>query len=68
MIQAPVYRYMGTNGIITSSIKLEGIYAVEYTRLTAAAGKVLVNLLDGRERNSVIVPPQEIKDWTERDK
>lgn len=68
MKQSSVYRYLGSNGVITTPIKLDGIYSVQLARLDADDGKILVNLLDRRERESVICSLEEVKNWTERDK
>lgn len=68
MKQSSVYRYLGSNGVITTPIKLDGIYSVQLARLDADDDKILVNLLDHRERESVICSLEEVKNWTERDK
>lgn len=68
MRTSSMYRYLGSNGVITTPIKLDGIYSIQLTRLDADDNKILYNLLDGREREHVICSLEEVKNWTERDK
>lgn len=68
MKQSPMYRYLGSNGVITTPIKLDGIYSIQLARLDAEPGKILVNLIDHREREFTICSLEEVKNWTERDK
>ena len=68
MRQSSMYRYLGSNGVITTPIKLDGVFSVQLARLDADDNKILYNLLDGREREHVICSLEEVKNWTERDK
>nr|DAF58810.1 MAG TPA: hypothetical protein [Siphoviridae sp. ctxMM9] len=43
MIKEVLYRYQGTNGIITSPVHLEDVYYIRYLRLCADKGKILTN-------------------------
>ena len=66
MIKEKIYTYLGVNGTITSPVYLEGIYSVKKIRLIADENKILTN---GSQRiSSIIVPEDEISDWTEVDK
>lgn len=63
MFKTPMYRYMGTNGIIESPIHLEGIYTIRLMKLDAGNGKVLT---DGDTVvRSVTVPLDEVDRWSE---
>lgn len=66
MIREKIYTYLGVNGTITSPVYLEGIYSVKKIRLIADANKILT---DGSQRiSSIIVPEDEVENWTEVDK
>ena len=57
------YRYIGRNGIITSSIKLDGINYIPMTRLEAAPGYILT---DGNNYvYSITVEDTEVNQWLE---
>ena len=59
-----IYSYLGTNGVINSPVHLEGIYSVKKIRLKAEKGKVITK--DGVNFfNSVVVPENEVDQWTE---
>lgn len=59
------YRYLGTNGVIESPVHLEDIYYVRLIKLVAGNNKTLT---DGNiTTNSIIVPEEEEKNWTEID-
>ena len=60
-----VYRYMGSNGIIESSIQLIGIPVAILYRLIADYNKKLTR--DGKEFFSIspLVPENELKEWYE---
>lgn len=59
------YRYLGTNGVIESPVHLEDIYYVRLVKLVAGNNKTLT---DGNiTTNSIIVPEDEEKNWTEID-
>ena len=51
-----VYRYLGTNGVIDTPIRLEGVYSVKMYELIAEGRHVLTN---GEKTVSYIVIPQE---------
>lgn len=63
MVKTNLYRYLGTNGIITSSVYLEGIYSVKLCRLTADEGKCLIK--GDQIEQMVIVPVDEANEWQE---
>lgn len=64
MEKTTIYTYLGTNGVINSPVHLEGIYSVKKIRLKAEKGKVITK--DGVNFfNSVIVPENEVDQWTE---
>ena len=64
MIKTKMYQYLGTNGIITSPVYLEGIYSVKKYQLQAEENKKLtkdnVNFV-----KSVLVPEDELDLWKE---
>jgi hypothetical protein len=65
MTKETIYRYLGTNGVIESPVHLEDIYYVRLTKLTAGRGKILT---DGSVKvRTVIVPENELDNWTEID-
>lgn len=63
MIKQPIYKYLGTNGVIESPVHLEDIYYVRKTNLIAERGKILTN---GKVfMSSVIVTDDEVNNWYE---
>lgn len=63
MTKTPMYRYLGTNGVIDSPIQLEGIYSIRLVKLDAGNGMVLT---DGDTvTRSVTVPLSEEENWIE---
>ena len=57
------YRYLGTNGVIESTVHLEDIYYVRIICLNADNGKILTN---GKIKvYSIKVPEEEVDQWTE---
>lgn len=64
MTKENLYEYIGTNGIIRSVVRLEGIQSIKLVRLTADENKFLTK--DGTTlRTSVIVPIDEVELWRE---
>jgi hypothetical protein len=65
MTKTTMYTYLGTNGIITSPVHLEGIYFIKKVRLEADENKVLTR--DGGKTTSkaVTVPEDEVGLWKE---
>lgn len=64
MLQEKMYEYLGTNGVLTTPIHLEGIYCIEKMRLIADDEKLLTK--DGKIfKRKVIVPISEVKLWYE---
>ena len=58
-----LYKYLGTNGVITSPILLEGVYCVKSYSLVADTGMILTN---GKEFfTSITVPENELNNWEE---
>ena len=58
------YSYLGTNGILTSPIFLDGIPSMKKIKLTADDGKVLTK--NGKTFcSSVTVPEAEVDLWQE---
>lgn len=64
MTKVPMYRYLGTNGTITSKVHLEDIYYVRMVALYADADKKLTNG-SGRMVSYVLVPEDEVNQWRE---
>lgn len=57
------YRYLGTNGVLETTIHLEDIYYVRMIGLQADPGMILT---DGtRELFSIKVPEDEVGNWRE---
>lgn len=64
MTKLEIYRYVGSNGVIDSPIKLPMDYTLRY-RLIADAGKELVN---GDTTATVIdVDASDVDKWSEQD-
>lgn len=63
MTKVPMYRYLGTNGMITSSVHLEDVYYVRMMALYADPGKKLTNGI--RKTSYVLVPEDEVISWKE---
>ena len=64
MTKMEIYRYVGSNGVIDSPIKLPMPYTLRY-RLIADAGKELVN---GDTTAMVIdVDASDVDNWSEQD-
>ena len=64
MTKVEIYRYVGSNGVIDSPIKLPMPYTLRY-RLIADAGKELVN---GDTTATVIdVDASDVEKWSEQD-
>lgn len=59
------YTYLGTNGTITSPVHLEDIYYTRKIKLMADEGYVLSR--DGGKtiKYSVLVPEEEVNEWSE---
>ena len=65
MINERMYRYLGRNGTITSTVRLEKIDPIPMIKLKAEQGKVLT---DGvKTVYSVIVFEDEVENWKEID-
>ena len=59
------YRYLGTNGVIESTVHLEDIYYTRIIRLNADNGKILTN---GKDKvYSIKVPEENVDQWFEID-
>ena len=64
MIINTLYTYLGTNGVLTTPIHLEGIYNVKKVELTAEAGKKLTR--DGVNFvYRITVPADQVELWRE---
>lgn len=65
MKKIKLYRYIGRNGIITSSVLLDGINHYVYYKLIPKCDQLLTN---GEEvLRDVLVPEDEIDNWYEID-
>lgn len=63
MVSEKMYKYIGRNGSITSTVLLENVSPIAMRRLMASSGKLLTN---GRKRvKEVIVFEDEVEDWYE---
>lgn len=63
MTRTPIYRYLGTNGVIESPVHLEDIYYIPLVKLVADKDKILTN---GRTKKlAVTVPLREEAEWKE---
>lgn len=66
MIKIPMYRYLGTNGIVTTPTKIDGVYHVKLFRLIADDNKILVN--GDKKVEQVLIPEEDLSLWTEKAK
>lgn len=65
MTKQILYKYLGTNGTITSPVHLEDIYYIRLVKIMADSDKKLTND-DGKSLfPSVIVPEEEVELWKE---
>lgn len=63
MDRIPMYRYLGTNGVITSPVHLEDIYYVNMVKLVADPDKILT---DGTVREATVTVGADEEDrWYE---
>lgn len=63
MKRTDVYRYLGTNGVIETPIKIEGAVGVKLIRLSADQGYVLYN---GQIKQfQTAVTEDEVENWRE---
>ena len=62
-----LYTYLGTNGTITTPIRLEGAYCVRKIRISADVGKVLTKDFGTNYVYSAIIPEEEVDLWVEID-
>lgn len=60
MTKRELYTYYGDNGIVTSSVLLEGAAHVTKIQLFAAQGKILRNKETGIETDTVVVPQSQV--------
>ena len=65
MTKQIIYTYLGTNGVLTTPIHLEGIYSVKKIVLIADAGKQLTK--DGKNfvRKIAVSNEEEVLLWNE---
>lgn len=66
MKKIKMYKYIGQNGIITTSVLLNGISHIDFYYLTADKDKILTN--GEIQVKSISIPIDEIGEWTEIDK
>lgn len=65
MKKTPIYTYLGTNGILTSAIHLEGIYYTLSYRLEADDNKMLTNDNGKTLLKTVTISSDELDEWKE---
>lgn len=58
-----IYRYLGTNGVITSPVHLEDTYYIRLIDLKADKGKILTN--GEKKVYFTRVPEEEVSNWYE---
>lgn len=63
MDRIPMYRYLGTNGVITSTVHLEDVYYVRMVKLISDPDKLLTN--DKTTTRSIVIPEEEETEWYE---
>ena len=66
MKKIKMYKYIGQNGIITTSVLLNGISHIDFYYLIADKDKILTN--GEIQLKSISIPIDEIGEWTEIDK
>ena len=63
MIKNKMYRYLGSNGVLETYVRLEGIYSISLVELIAEGRHVLT---DGEVQvNRVVVPQEDVGLWHE---
>lgn len=65
MTTEKMYRYLGRNGTITTSVKLENINPIPMVRLKASEDKILTNGVT--QVHTIVVFEDEVSDWKEID-
>lgn len=65
MTKIKMYRYLGRNGIITSTVFIEKADPIIMYELRANTGKILMS--GDHSKKSVLVFEDEINDWVEVD-
>lgn len=60
-----IYRYIGHNGIITTSVLLDGVTRIDMYNLRADEGKILTN--GEKKLYSVSIYAEDLDKWTEID-
>lgn len=63
MVKQQMYRYLGRNGNVTTTIKLEDIPPISMIELKAEKGKVLTNGI--QKVRSIIIFEDELSEWKE---
>lgn len=59
------YRYLGRNGIVTTSVLLEGVEPILMYRITADEGKALTD--GNRYHKEIEIFAEDLDKWTEID-
>lgn len=62
-----LYRYVGENGILDSTVLLPGVPHILRYRLIADEGKILINSSNYRTK-AIDVSEEEVAEWQEIDK
>lgn len=65
MIKETMYKYIGRNGSITSSVKLINVDPIPMIYLKASKGKILTN--GNEKKRCVIIFEDELSNWEEID-
>ena len=65
MIKRVTYTYLGTNGVLTTPIHLEGIYSVKKITLSADDGKVLTKDNKNFVKKITVSSEEEASLWRE---
>ena len=67
MTKEKIYTYLGTNGIVSTPIHIEGVSSICKIFLKADEGKVLTKDYGTTFYNKVVVPEAEVELWIEVD-
>lgn len=63
MIKNKMYRYLGTNGVLETYVRLEGVYSIPLYELIAEGRHILT---DGDVKtNRVVIPQEDLGLWHE---
>lgn len=63
MKKSILYQYMGTNGVLSTPVHLEGIYYIRKIALQADNGYHLTKMI--KFTSYIVIPEDELEEWRE---